>query len=101
MACRNQDKLSGDSRDNANVQVGVEEEYKLYGDKLDNMLDLCNALHTDVRNHKEDLTITLQSLEECPRFLQISEDRVLSLLVKLDSNKASDPDGISNRFLKD
>ena len=74
MACKNQDKLSGDSRENANVQVGVEEEYKLYGDKLDNMLDLCNALQINVRNHKEDLTITLHSLEECPRFLKISED---------------------------
>ena len=40
-------------------------------------------------------------LEECPSFLQISEDRVLSLLVKLNSTKASGPDGISNRFLKD
>ena len=59
VACKNQEKLSGDNRDNANVQVGVEEEYKLYGDKLNNLFDLCNALQTDVRNHKEDLTTTL------------------------------------------
>ena len=37
-------------------------------------------------------------LEDCPSFLQLSEERVLSLFVKLNSTKASGPDVISNRF---
>ena len=58
----------------------MEEEYKLYGDKLNNLLDLCNALQTDVRYHKEDLTTTLHlsqiKLAELSTSLKCIESKV-------------------------
>ena len=59
------------------------------------------ALLEPLSEYQRNCPLNKLPLEECPRFLQISEDRVLSLLVKLNSTKASGPDGISNRFLKD
>ena len=50
LACKNQEKLSSDSREYSECTRGVQ---------INNLLDLCNALQTDVRNHKEDLETTL------------------------------------------
>ena len=52
------------------------------------------ALLEPLSEYQRNCPLNKLPLEECPRFLQISEDRVLSLLVKLNSTKASGPDGI-------
>ena len=100
-ACKNLEKLSGDSRDNGDVQVGVEEEYKLYGDKLNNLLDLCNALQTDVRYHKEDLTTTLHlsqiKLAELSTSLKCIESKVERGKIPMGFTTATHTESENNR----
>ena len=101
VTCKNQEKLSGDSRDNANVQVGVKEEYKLYGDKLNNLLDLCHALQTDVLNHKEDLTTTLHlsqiKLAESSTSLKSIESKVERGNIPMGFTTATQTESANNR----
>ena len=101
VACMNQEKLSGDSRDNANVQVGEEEGYSLYGDKFNSLLDLCNVLQTNVHNHKEDLTTTLHlsriKLAELSTSLKFIKSKVEGGKSPMGSTTATQTESESNR----
>ena len=100
MACKNQEKLSGDSRHNGNAQVGVEEEYKLYGNKLNNLSHLCNALQTDVYNHKDDLTTTLHlshiKLSELSTSLKSIQSKVEREKIPMASTTANQTESENN-----
>ena len=91
VACKNQEKLS----------VGVEEAYKLYGDKLNNLLDLCNALQTYVRNHKEDWTRTLHlsqiKLAELSTSLKSIESKMERGKIPMGSTTATQTEIENNR----
>ena len=73
----------------------------MYGDKLNNLLDLCHALQTDVRNHKEDLTTTLHlsqiKLAESSTSLKSIESKVERGNIPMGFTTATQTESANNR----
>ena len=73
----------------------------MYGDKLNNLLDLCNALQTDVRYHKEDLTTTLHlsqiKLAELSTSLKCIESKVERGKIPMGFTTATHTESENNR----